>query len=61
MLLYKKHKSTNEIIYNKARVTPIEDKIHNTWLRWLDSVTRKPIEALVGRMNGMEQVFSEKR
>ena len=39
----------NEVIRDKLKVTPIEDRMRETKLRWFDHVKKKSAEALVRR------------
>ena len=52
----KKDKFQNGYIQNKVEVTPIEEKITETRLRWFRYVQRRPPEAPVRKVNQM--VFS---
>lgn len=45
----RKDKVKNEVIREKVRVTPIEDKIRESWLRWFRHVKKRAPNAPVRR------------
>ena len=56
----RKDKIRNEVIRNKVRVVPIEEKMRETRLRWFDHVRRRPVDALVWKVDEMEQVVRKR-
>jgi len=52
----RKDKIRNKVIRNKVRVLPIEEKMRETRLKWFGHVRRRLIDALVRRVDEMEQV-----
>lgn len=47
-------KIRNEYIREKVEITAIEEKMTESRLRWFDHVRRRPIEALVKKVDQME-------
>ena len=45
----------NEVIREKVKVTPIEDKMMRNRLRWFDHVRRRPTDAPVRRLESWGQ------
>ena len=56
----RKDKIRNEVIRNKVRVVPIEEKMRETRLRWFDHVRRIPVDAPVKRFDEMEQMVRKR-
>ena len=56
----RKDKIRNKVIRNKVRVLPIEEKMRETRLKWFGHVRRRLIDALVRRVDEMEQVIRKR-
>ena len=58
---YDHTRTRNEVIHNKVGVALIRHKICGTWLRWFGQVRKRLVEALVRKVDWMEQVFHTKK
>ncbi|XP_052193027.1 uncharacterized protein LOC127801710 [Diospyros lotus] len=56
----RKDKIRNEVIHNKVRVVPIEEKMRETRLRWFGHVKRRPRDTHVRRVDEMEQLVKKR-